>query len=40
MPYPKSAPDEAAEPGREPRQDVTPSPAFPEIETDVLAFWA
>ncbi len=38
MPYPKSAPDEAA--GREPRQDVTPSPVFPEIETDVLAFWA
>ncbi|MCI0155356.1 isoleucine--tRNA ligase [Leifsonia shinshuensis] len=50
MPYPKSAPDESApnesapnasaEPVREPRQDVTPSPAFPEIETDVLAFWA
>ena len=40
MPYPKSAPDGATEPGREPRQDVTPSPVFPEIETDVLAFWA
>ncbi|KQR54797.1 isoleucine--tRNA ligase [Leifsonia sp. Leaf336] len=40
MPYPKSAPDGPAEPGREPRQDVTPSPVFPEIETDVLAFWA
>ncbi|WP_314149517.1 isoleucine--tRNA ligase [uncultured Leifsonia sp.] len=40
MPYPKSAPD-GAEPERTdiPRQDVTPSPVFPEIETDVLAFW-
>ncbi len=40
MPYPKSAPEGAAESGREPRQVITPSPAFPEIETDVLAFWA
>ncbi|MFE4469459.1 isoleucine--tRNA ligase [Leifsonia sp. NPDC056824] len=45
MPYPKSAPDGAPEPTgpdaaqRRP-QDVTPSPVFPEIETDVLAFWA
>ncbi|WP_348787599.1 isoleucine--tRNA ligase [Leifsonia sp. NPDC080035] len=41
MPYPKSAPD-GAEPERADaaeRQDVTPSPVFPEIETDVLAFW-
>ena len=32
MPYPKS-PDDAQTPG------VTPSPSFPEIETEVLAFW-
>jgi len=35
MPYPKSADD--AE--RDQRAEVTPSPAFPEIETDVLKFW-
>lgn len=41
MPYPKSAPD-AAEPERhdaEPRTQIEPSPAFPEIETGILAFW-
>lgn len=35
MPYPKSADD--AE--RDQRPEVTPSPVFPEIETDVLRFW-
>ncbi|WP_043993603.1 isoleucine--tRNA ligase [Leifsonia xyli] len=35
MPYPLSAPE-----GQEPEaQPVTPSPVFPEIEEDVLAFW-
>ncbi|ODA91092.1 isoleucine--tRNA ligase [Leifsonia xyli subsp. xyli] len=35
MPYPLPAPD-----GQEPEaQPVTPSPVFPEIEEDVLAFW-
>ncbi|WP_025155956.1 isoleucine--tRNA ligase [Leifsonia aquatica] len=46
MPYPKSAPD-APEPERldadgaaAPRRpQVEPSPAFPEIETGILAFW-
>ncbi len=33
MPYPKSAGEET------PRPEVTPSPSFPEIETEVLAFW-
>ena len=35
MPYPKSADDA----GRDQRAEVTPSPVFPEIETDVLKFW-
>ncbi|WP_158863905.1 isoleucine--tRNA ligase [Leifsonia sp. AG29] len=35
MPYPQSAPG-----GAEPeRADVTPSPVFPRIEQEVLAFW-
>ena len=41
MPYPQSAPD-GAEPERsdaQNRADVAPSPAFPEIETGILAFW-
>ncbi|GAA2062797.1 isoleucine--tRNA ligase [Leifsonia soli] len=43
MPYPKSAPDSPHD-GEQQRADVQPrdvvaSPAFPEIETDVLAFW-
>ncbi|WP_285117018.1 isoleucine--tRNA ligase [Leifsonia sp. fls2-241-R2A-40a] len=51
MPYPKSTPDaDAAGHAREPqrpdeqrpdaqRPEVTPSPVFPEIETEVLKFW-
>jgi len=44
MPYPKSAPDsnEGAERDQNTdatRADVTPSPVFPEIETDILKFW-
>jgi isoleucyl-tRNA synthetase len=38
MPYPKPAarPDDA---NSSAPSDVTPSPVFPEIETEVLAFW-
>ncbi|WP_374010725.1 isoleucine--tRNA ligase [Leifsonia sp. LS-T14] len=40
MPYPKSAPDSnEPEQGRDQRPDVSPSPVFPEIETEVLKFW-
>ncbi|MFF2051632.1 isoleucine--tRNA ligase [Leifsonia sp. NPDC058194] len=41
MPYPQSAPD-ASEPERtdaQNRPEVAASPAFPEIETGILAFW-
>jgi len=34
MPYPKSAADDESQ-----RPDVSASPVFPEIETDVLKFW-
>lgn len=37
MPYPKS-PDDATQRDAN-QQGVSPSPSFPEIETDVLAFW-
>ncbi|MGO4535465.1 isoleucine--tRNA ligase [Leifsonia sp. 2MCAF36] len=48
MPYPKSAPesheseqraDERAALRADQRAEVTPSPVFPEIETDILKFW-
>lgn len=39
MPYPKSAPDGSGTPAGDQRRDVTPSPVFPEIETEVLSFW-
>ncbi|MDR6970361.1 isoleucine--tRNA ligase [Leifsonia shinshuensis] len=47
MPYPKSAPDSSRDDDQRPgdqrpdvqRQEVVASPVFPEIETDVLAFW-
>ncbi|MGO4594000.1 isoleucine--tRNA ligase [Leifsonia sp. 2TAF2] len=45
MPYPKSAPD-SNEPEAQPaaradvqRNEITASPVFPEIETEVLKFW-
>ncbi|WP_349862549.1 isoleucine--tRNA ligase [Leifsonia sp. WHRI 6310E] len=41
MPYPQSAPDgaESERSDAQNRADVAPSPAFPEIETGILAFW-
>jgi isoleucyl-tRNA synthetase len=39
MPYPKSSPDGASSDGATNRPDVPASPAFPEIETGILAFW-
>ncbi|MFJ8893587.1 isoleucine--tRNA ligase [Leifsonia sp. NPDC102414] len=41
MPYPKSPeePSASASAARDAQPGVSPSPSFPDIETDVLAFW-
>jgi isoleucyl-tRNA synthetase len=40
MPYPKSAPGSGDARSAEPTPaEVTPSPVFPEVETEVLKFW-
>src|SRR5690554_3074226 len=39
MTYPRTAPDQPAQPADKPAAKLSASPSFPELESGILAFW-